>query len=128
MRSECGSFDVEELPLFLNAVLKKAQFICRKENQDLSALETHVAVVDGALSLLGELILQEFAPVEQQFSAIVVGLKDNNVLSCFISEKICPKTSDNEMTCFKSFASILPLLSCRLSSLSKLRAPSTTTT
>ena len=44
MGSECGTFNVKELPLLLNAVLKKAQFISHKEKQDLNALETHVVV------------------------------------------------------------------------------------
>ena len=43
--------------MLLNAVLKKAQFICRKENQDLNALEAHVVAVDGALSSHRELSL-----------------------------------------------------------------------
>ena len=32
--------------------IEKAQFICREENQDLSALEVHVVIVEGALSRL----------------------------------------------------------------------------
>ena len=51
MGSECGSFDVKELPLFLNAVLKKAQFISHKEKQDLNTLEADVVVLDGTLRL-----------------------------------------------------------------------------
>lgn len=53
MGLECGSSDVEELPLFLNAVLRKPSLmICREENQDLSALEAHVVILEGALSRL----------------------------------------------------------------------------
>ena len=44
MGSECGTFNVKELLLLLNAVLKKAQFISHKEKQDLNALETLVVV------------------------------------------------------------------------------------
>ena len=55
MGTECGSFDVKELPLLLNAVLKKAQFISHKEKQDLNALEAHVVVLDGTLRLSREM-------------------------------------------------------------------------
>ena len=55
MGSECGSFDVKELPLLLNAVLKKAQFISHKEKQDSNALEAHIVVLDGTLSLSREM-------------------------------------------------------------------------
>ena len=51
------SFHVEELPLFLNVMLKKAEVICHKENQALSALEAYVVVEDGVLSLRRELSL-----------------------------------------------------------------------
>ena len=55
MGSECGSFNVNELPLLLNAVLKKDQFISNKEKQDLNALEAHVIVLDGTLRLSREM-------------------------------------------------------------------------
>ena len=49
MGSECRSFDVKELPLLLNAVLKKAQCISH------NALEAHIVVLDGTLSLSREM-------------------------------------------------------------------------
>ena len=40
MESDNESFNLEDLPMFLNSVLEKAQLICREENVDLSAVET----------------------------------------------------------------------------------------
>ena len=45
--------------MFLDAVLQKTEFLCRKENQYLSVLEASVVVVDRALGLLRELSLQD---------------------------------------------------------------------
>ena len=40
MESDNESFNLEDLPMFLNSVLEKAELICRKENVDLSAVDT----------------------------------------------------------------------------------------
>ena len=55
MASENESFNLEDLPIFLNSVLKEAKFICHEEVIDLSNVETHLIVVDRALSFLREL-------------------------------------------------------------------------
>ena len=57
MASKCESFDVEKLPLFLNAVLDKAQFIFREKNQDLSTLDSRV-VVDSAYKITMAVLMQ----------------------------------------------------------------------
>ena len=59
MGSENESFNLEDLPKFLNSVLEKAEFICREENVDLSTVETHLVVVDRALGLLRKLSLRD---------------------------------------------------------------------
>ena len=40
MESANESFNLEDLPMFLNSVLEKAELICREENVDSSAVET----------------------------------------------------------------------------------------
>ena len=40
MESDNESFNLEDLPMFLNSVLEKAELICREENVDSSAVET----------------------------------------------------------------------------------------
>ena len=53
MAPENESFNLEDLPIFLNSVLKKAEFICHNEVIDLGNVETHLLiVVDRALSFL----------------------------------------------------------------------------
>ena len=39
MESDKESFNLEDLPMFLNSVLEKAELICREENVDSSAVE-----------------------------------------------------------------------------------------
>jgi len=41
MESDNELFNLEDLPMFLNSVLEKAQLICCEENVDSSAVETH---------------------------------------------------------------------------------------
>jgi len=40
MESDNKLFNLEDLLMFLNSVLEKAQLICREENVDSSAVET----------------------------------------------------------------------------------------
>ena len=40
MESDNESFNLEDLPMFVNSVLEKAELICREENVDSSAVET----------------------------------------------------------------------------------------
>ena len=40
MESDNELFSLEDLPMFLNSVLEKAELICREENVDSSAVET----------------------------------------------------------------------------------------
>ena len=42
MESDNESFNLEDLPMFLNSVLEKAELICREENVDSGAVETTV--------------------------------------------------------------------------------------
>ena len=41
MASENESFNLEDLPIFLNSVLERAEFICHEKVIDLSNVETH---------------------------------------------------------------------------------------
>ena len=55
MESENESFNLEDLSIFLNSVLEKGEVICHEEVIDLSNVETHLIVLDRALSFLREL-------------------------------------------------------------------------
>ena len=40
MESDNESFNLEDLPMFINSVLEKAELICCEENKNSSAVET----------------------------------------------------------------------------------------
>ena len=44
MASENESFNLEDLPIFLNSVLERAEFICHEKVIDLSNVETHLQI------------------------------------------------------------------------------------